>query len=32
MAIHDTLDDTYGSPRLTNELQRERQVNHKRVE
>jgi transposase InsO family protein len=32
MAIHDTLDDTYGSPRLTSELRRERRVNHKRVE
>ncbi len=32
MAIHDTLDDTYGSPRLTSELRRERSVNHKRVE
>ena len=32
MAIHDTLDDTYGSPRLTSELRRERCVNHKRVE
>ena len=32
MAIHDTLDDTYGSPRLTGELRRERCVNHKRVE
>ena len=32
IAIHDTLDDTYGSPRLTGELRRERCVNHKRVE
>jgi transposase InsO family protein len=32
MAIHDTLDDSYGSPRLTVELQRDRCVNHKRVE
>ncbi len=32
MAIHDTVDDTYGSPRLTGELRRERRVNHKRVE
>jgi putative transposase len=32
MAIHDTLDDTYGSPRLTTELCREGRVNHKRVE
>ena len=32
MAIHDSLDDSYGSPRLTGELRRERCVNHKRVE
>lgn len=32
MDIHDTLDDTYGSPRLTNELRHQRGVNHKRVE
>ncbi len=32
MDIHDTLDDTYGSPRLTHELRHERTVNHKRVE
>ena len=32
IAIHDTLDDTYGSPRLTGELRRASCVNHKRVE
>ena len=33
IAIHDTLDDTYGSPRLTTELrQRGFCANHKRVE
>lgn len=32
IAIHDSLDDSYGSPRLTNELRHERCVNHKRVE
>ena len=31
-SIHATLDDTYGSPRLTHELRRTRCVNHKRVE
>jgi putative transposase len=31
-AIHDTLDDSYGSPRLTHELARRRSINHKRVE
>ena len=30
--IHTTLDDSYGSPRLTHELRRRRYVNHKRVE
>ncbi len=33
IAIHDTLDDTYGSPRLTSELrQRGFCANHKRIE
>ena len=32
LSIHDTLDDSYGSPRLTHELRRTRCVNHKRVE
>ena len=32
IAIHHTLDDTYGSPRLTHELRHQRCVNHKRVE
>jgi putative transposase len=31
-AIHNTLDDSYGSPRLTHELARQRCINHKRVE
>jgi putative transposase len=31
-SIHTTLDDSYGSPRLTHELRRRRCVNHKRVE
>jgi hypothetical protein len=32
MDIHNTVDDIYGSPRLTSELRRGRLVNHKRVE
>ena len=32
LSIHATLDDSYGSPRLTHELRRGRCVNHKRVE
>ena len=32
MSIHTTLDDSYGSARLTYELRRGRCVNHKRVE
>ena len=31
-SIHATLDDSYGSPRLTHELGRTRWVNHQRVE
>ncbi|MFI5035952.1 MAG: IS3 family transposase [Acidimicrobiales bacterium] len=32
IAVHDSLDDSYGSPRLTHELRHDRCVNHKRVE